>query len=89
MLSVKRMMLKDFRRSLVIQPLSLLVPVKRAVVRHQKHSESDAQRALVLPQELGTLEFSEEFIILKGENPVKAKKPFTTLIRILWTGLCW
>jgi hypothetical protein len=27
---------KRFQRSLVIQPLSLLVPVKRAVVRHQK-----------------------------------------------------
>ena len=40
----------------------------------KSNSESDAQRALVLPQELGTLEFSEEFIILKGENPVKAKK---------------
>ncbi|MGS4337845.1 type IV secretory system conjugative DNA transfer family protein [Klebsiella michiganensis] len=37
-------------------------------------SESEAQRALVLPQELGTLDFKEEFIILKGENPVKAEK---------------
>ncbi len=36
-------------------------------------SESEAQRALVL-QELGTLDFKEEFIILKGENPVKAEK---------------
>ncbi|WLS81222.1 type IV secretory system conjugative DNA transfer family protein (plasmid) [Erwinia pyri] len=37
-------------------------------------SENEAQRALVLPQELGTLAFTEEFIILKGEYPVKAKK---------------
>lgn len=37
-------------------------------------SESETRRALVLPQELGTLDFSEEFILLKGENPVKAKK---------------
>lgn len=37
-------------------------------------SESEAQRALVLPQELATLAFSEEFIILKGEYPVKARK---------------
>jgi len=37
-------------------------------------SENEAQRALVLPQELGTLAFTEEFIILKGEHPVKAKK---------------
>ncbi len=28
----------------------------------------------MLPQELGTLDFKEEFIILKGENPVKAEK---------------
>lgn len=37
-------------------------------------SENEARRALVLPQELGTLDFTEEFIILKGENPVKARK---------------
>ena len=37
-------------------------------------SENEAQRALVLPQELSTLAFSEEFIILKGEYPVKARK---------------
>ncbi len=37
-------------------------------------SESEARRALVLPQELGTLDFKEEFILLKGENPVKAEK---------------
>lgn len=40
----------------------------------QGESESEARRALVLPQELGTLDFKEEFIILKGENPVKAEK---------------
>lgn len=40
----------------------------------QSDSESDAQRALVLPQDLGKLDFAEEFIILKGENPVKAQK---------------
>lgn len=39
-------------------------------------SESDAQRALVLPQELSTLKFEEEFILLKGENPIKCKKAF-------------
>lgn len=39
-------------------------------------SESDAQRALVLPQELGTLKFEEEFILLKGENPIKCDKAF-------------
>lgn len=37
-------------------------------------SESEAQRALVLPQELGTLKFHEEFILLKGENPIKCEK---------------
>ncbi|EFU0737759.1 type IV secretory system conjugative DNA transfer family protein [Escherichia coli] len=40
----------------------------------KSESESEAKRALVLPQELGTLQFSEEFIILKGENPIKAEK---------------
>nr|UGK56706.1 hypothetical protein [Escherichia coli] len=40
----------------------------------QGESESEARRALVLPQELGTLDFKEEFIILKGESPVKAEK---------------
>ena len=40
----------------------------------RSNSESEAQRALVLPQELGTLDFSEEMIILKGEHPVKAEK---------------
>ncbi|EAR4352523.1 type IV secretory system conjugative DNA transfer family protein [Salmonella enterica] len=40
----------------------------------KSESESEAKRALVLPQELGTLKFSEEFIILKGENPIKAEK---------------
>lgn len=35
----------------------------------RSNSESEAQRALVLPQELGTLDFSEEMIILKGEHP--------------------
>ncbi|AUL82670.1 type IV secretory system conjugative DNA transfer family protein [Escherichia coli] len=39
-------------------------------------SESDTQRALVLPQELSTLKFDEEFILLKGENPIKCKKAF-------------
>ncbi len=47
-------------------------------------SESEAQRALA-PQELGTLDFKEEFIILKGENPVKAEKALYST-RILWTG---
>ncbi len=37
----------------------------------QGESENEAQRALVLPQELGTLKFHEEFILLKGENPIK------------------
>lgn len=40
----------------------------------RSNSESEAQRALVLPQELGTLNFTEEMIILKGEHPVKAEK---------------
>ncbi|WP_312716150.1 type IV secretory system conjugative DNA transfer family protein, partial [Escherichia coli] len=40
----------------------------------RSNSENEAQRALVLPQELGTLDFSEEMIILKGEHPVKAEK---------------
>jgi len=40
----------------------------------KSESESEAKRALVLPQELGTLQFKEEFIILKGENPVRADK---------------
>lgn len=40
----------------------------------KSESESEAKRALVLPQELGTLKFSEEFIILKGENPIKCEK---------------
>ncbi|MFZ4210600.1 type IV secretory system conjugative DNA transfer family protein [Pantoea endophytica] len=39
-------------------------------------SESDAQRALVLPQELGILNFDEEFILLKGEPPIRCKKAF-------------
>ena len=40
----------------------------------RSNSENEAQRALVLPQELGILDFSEEMIILKGEHPVKAEK---------------
>lgn len=40
----------------------------------KSESESETRRALVLPQELGTLNFKEEFILLKGENPVKAEK---------------
>lgn len=40
----------------------------------QGESENEAQRALVLPQELGTLKFHEEFILLKGENPIKCEK---------------
>lgn len=40
----------------------------------KSESESETRRALVLPQELGTLSFDEEFILLKGENPVKAEK---------------
>ncbi|HDY2198183.1 TPA: type IV secretory system conjugative DNA transfer family protein, partial [Escherichia coli] len=40
----------------------------------KSESESETRRALVLPQELGTLDFKEEFILLKGENPVKAEK---------------
>ncbi len=40
----------------------------------QGESENEAQRALVLPQELGTLKFQEEFILLKGENPIKCEK---------------
>lgn len=39
-------------------------------------SESDSSRALVLPQELGTLNFDEQFILLKGENPIKCNKAF-------------
>lgn len=42
----------------------------------KSESESETKRALVLPQELGTLDFKEEFIILKGENPVRAEKAF-------------
>lgn len=42
----------------------------------QGESESDVQRALVLPQELGTLKFDEQFILLKGENPIKCHKAF-------------
>ncbi|MBG6243193.1 MAG: conjugal transfer protein TraG [Candidatus Symbiopectobacterium sp. Dall1.0] len=42
----------------------------------QGESESDAQRALVLPQELGTLKFEEQFVILKGEHPIKCHKAF-------------
>lgn len=40
----------------------------------QGESENDAQRALVLPQELGTLKFEEQFVILKGEHPIKCHK---------------
>ncbi len=40
----------------------------------KSESHSETKRALVLPQELSTLDFKEEFIILKGENPVKAEK---------------
>ncbi|EFU0718367.1 conjugal transfer protein TraG [Escherichia coli] len=40
----------------------------------KSESENEAKRALVLPQELGTLQFREEFIILKGENPIKCEK---------------
>lgn len=39
-------------------------------------SESDSSRALVLPQELGTLDFDQQFILLKGENPIKCNKAF-------------
>lgn len=47
---------------------------KSSQKQSKNESESDAKRALVLPQELGTLKFQEEFILLKGENPVKAEK---------------
>lgn len=40
----------------------------------KSESQSETKRALVLPQELSTLAFTEEFILLKGENPVKAEK---------------
>lgn len=46
----------------------------RSRTTSKSESESEARRALVLPQELGTLKFSEEFIILKGENPIKCEK---------------
>lgn len=39
-------------------------------------SASEAKRPLMLPQELKTLGFDEEIIILKGEHPIKCKKAF-------------
>lgn len=40
----------------------------------QGKSESEAKRALMLPQELKQLAFAEEIILLNGENPIKCEK---------------
>jgi len=42
-------------------------------VSHGK-SESEAKRALLLPQELKQLAFAEEIILLSGENPIRCEK---------------
>lgn len=45
---------------------------KTSVSRGQ--SESDAKRALMLPQELKQLTFDEEIVLLNGENPIRCQK---------------
>jgi type IV secretion system protein VirD4 len=45
----------------------------KASVSHGK-SESEAKRALMLPQELKQLAFTEEIILLSGENPIRCEK---------------
>ena len=45
----------------------------KASVSHST-SESEAKRALMLPQELKQLGFNEEIIILSGENPIRCQK---------------
>jgi hypothetical protein len=47
MLSVKKMMLKRFQKSWAISPLNRLVPVKQAVVRHQKAVQKVTLNALL------------------------------------------
>ncbi len=37
-------------------------------------SESEARRALMLPQELKQLPFEEEIVLLSGENPIRCEK---------------
>ena len=37
-------------------------------------SESEAKRALMLPQELKQLAFEEEIVLLSGENPIRCEK---------------
>nr|WP_284143358.1 type IV secretory system conjugative DNA transfer family protein [Escherichia coli] len=76
---------KRFRKSWAISPLNRQDQARQADAQRRKVVQK-VRRSAPFPQELGTLDFKEEFIILKGENPLKLRKPSTSSTRILWTG---
>ncbi len=74
-LSVKKMTLKDFGKAgLYHHQIDRFKQDKRTLNVEKAVQRVRRSAPLCSLQELGTLDFKEEFIILKGENPVKAEK---------------